>query len=128
MTDLLSPHDESTADRWHALRRRLDARGVGMPATWKQTDAVRALLISKTEVERQETMSATVNDLGPMFAGHPGAESIAEACQLAGVDAAAFERRMAAIPAPDDAGLLWLIDEYTRAERDGTLLPQLAAP
>jgi hypothetical protein len=47
---------------------------------------------------------------------------MAEAYRLAGVDPDEVDCRLRAVPAPNSAGLLWLIVEYERAEREYSLV------
>ena len=81
---------------------------------------MRGHAITEAEHARQQARMAILDELRSASVQFPGAATMAEACQRAGIDVDDIDRRLKAIPAPDSAGLLWLCSEYERAEADGT--------
>jgi len=78
--------------------------------------------IIDAEHARSQATMAVHGDIFSAVVRFPNAANAGEACHLAGLDADDIDRRLSAIPAPDEAGLQWLIRERERAEAAGTLL------
>jgi hypothetical protein len=111
--------DAPIAREFVALNERLPN---AFPGDWTFADVQRGMAIHAAERQRQEMRMAVLDEVSEAYRAFPDAGTAGDACQLAGIDPDDIDRRLEAIPPPDEVGLRWFIDEHERAEAAGTLI------
>jgi hypothetical protein len=120
---------EASADAvvrlFHAWRNRLPLR---RGRDWSPEERQRMLAIEEAEGERLGALVAICADLNALIAAErlSASEPVDDALRRVGADPAVFVARWRAVPPPDEAAMRWVIGEYERAEREGTLIEGLS--
>ena len=124
--NLLTGEDETVAQRYSALR----FSSPGWPGDWNFADLERFMAISAAELARNEAELALWQEIDEAFARGCPRTTGAARLEMTVQEVLACARRVmpdvygriAALPRPDRAGMLWWIHEIEEAQRNGTLI------